>query len=251
MERSDSASSIDLKAGILILSVCRSGKRATINSYVYGDATAIARIAELAGREQLAEQFRQKAATLKHLVQTQLWDDEVQFFKTLPRSPYELTTFAWVATTKSVPSMTEKVLPRRRTLSTSGSSMVTHRNTFTGDWIARTHCEQRNAELKARGEENRILRERGKDYNHSSYCDLIITGLVGLRPREDDIIEVNPLVPADRWDWFCLDNVPYHGKTLTILWDKTGDRYGMGQGFRVFVDGKQIAQHDKLGHIQQ
>ena len=98
------------------------------------------------------------------------------------------------------------------------------------------------------------LPEPGKgyeDYNHSSYCDLIITGLVGLRPREDDIIEVNPLVPADRWDWFCLDNVPYHGKTLTILWDKTGDRYGMGQGFRVFVDGKQIAQHDKLGHIQQ
>jgi len=23
--------------------------------------------------------------------------------------------------------------------------------------------------------------ERGKDYNHSTFCDLIITGLVGLR----------------------------------------------------------------------
>ncbi len=58
---------IDDRDGMEV-SVGGSGKRATINSYVYGDATAIARIAELAGREQLAEQFRQKAATLKHLL---------------------------------------------------------------------------------------------------------------------------------------------------------------------------------------
>ena len=38
---------------------------------------------------------------------------------------------------------------------------------------------------------------RGRFYNHSSYCDLIITGLVGLRPRADDIVEVNPLLPAE------------------------------------------------------
>ena len=35
----------------------------------------------------------------------------------------------------------------------------------------------------------------------------MITGLVGLRPRLDDTIEVNPLIPTDKWDWFCLDNV--------------------------------------------
>ena len=122
-------------------------------------------------------------------------------------------------------------------------------NPFTGDWIARTRCEQRNAELRQRGQEDRILRERGKDYNHSSYCDLIVTGLVGLRPRSDDIIEVNPLVPEGEWDWFCLDNVRYHGRVLTIVWDRTGAKYGRGKGLRILADGKQVAQRDMLGRL--
>ena len=37
--------------------------------------------------------------------------------------------------------------------------------------------------------------ERSRYYNHSTFNDLIITGLVGLRPRADDMIEVNPLLP--------------------------------------------------------
>jgi len=122
-------------------------------------------------------------------------------------------------------------------------------NPFTGDWIARTRCEQRNAELKAQGKEDRILRERGKDYNHSSYCDLVITGLIGLRPRADDVVEVNPLVPAGRWDWFCLDRVLYHGRILTIVWDKTGEKYGKGKGLRVFADGAEIAHADSIERV--
>ena len=62
--------------------------------------------------------------------------------------------------------------------------------------------------------------KRGRYYNHSTFNDLIITGLAGLRPRADDVIEVNPLLPDKKWDWFCLDNVLYHGKTVTIIWDK-------------------------------
>ena len=65
--------------------------------------------------------------------------------------------------------------------------------------------------------------ERSRYYNHSTFNDLIITGLIGLRPRLDNTIEVNPLIPADKWDWFCLDNVLYHGHNLTILWDKNGE----------------------------
>jgi hypothetical protein len=119
----------------------------------------------------------------------------------------------------------------------------------TGQWIARTRCEQQNALLKERGQEDKILRERGKDYNHSSYCDLIITGLVGLRPRADDVVEVNPLLPDGTWDHFCLDNVSYHGRTLTIVWDKTGAKYGKGKGLRVLADGREIARSDVLGHV--
>ena len=53
---------------------------------------------------------------------------------------------------------------------------------------------------------------RSRDYNHSTFCDLVIRGLVGIVPRDDDIVEVDPLLPPDAWDWFCLDGVPYHGR---------------------------------------
>ena len=81
-------------------------------------------------------------------------------------------------------------------------------------------------------------RERGKDYNHSTYNDLIISGLIGLRPQADETIIVNPLLPQDAWDWFCLGSVRYHGKILNIIWDKNGTRYGKGKGFRLYVDGQ-------------
>lgn len=83
--------------------------------------------------------------------------------------------------------------------------------------------------------------ERSRYYNHSTFNDLLITGLVGLRPRADNIIEVNPLLPAGKWDWFCLDNVLYHGKIITIIWDKTGMKYKKGKGLSVWVNGKKIA----------
>jgi len=80
---------------------------------------------------------------------------------------------------------------------------------------------------------------RGKDYNHSSYCDLVISGLVGLEMHVDGSITVDPLLPGDAWDWFCLDDVDYNGKTLTISWDKTGEKYNKGQGFYLFVNGEE------------
>jgi hypothetical protein len=83
--------------------------------------------------------------------------------------------------------------------------------------------------------------ERSRYYNHSTFNDLIITGLVGLRPRADNIIEVYPLLPANKWDWFCLDNVLYHGKIITIVWDKTGLKYKKGKGLSVWVNGKKVA----------
>ncbi|MBN1131964.1 MAG: hypothetical protein JXA39_02740, partial [Bacteroidales bacterium] len=78
------------------------------------------------------------------------------------------------------------------------------------------------------------------------FNDLIITGLVGLRPSADDVVEVNPLIPSDRWDWFCLDNVLYHGRIITILWDRDGTRYNKGKGFFIYADGREIASSDHL-----
>jgi len=91
--------------------------------------------------------------------------------------------------------------------------------------------------------------ERSRYYNHSTFCDLLITGLCGLRPRADETVEVNPLLPAGKWAYFCLDNVRYHGHNLTILWDRDGSRYHAGRGLRVYIDGRLAGQRDDLGRI--
>ncbi len=85
-------------------------------------------------------------------------------------------------------------------------------------------------------------------YFHSGFVDLIITGLVGLRPRADGRVEVSPLAPAE-WDYFALDDLMYHGSRLSILWDKTGERYGKGKGFKLIADGAVIASSEKLGKL--
>jgi len=90
---------------------------------------------------------------------------------------------------------------------------------------------------------------RSRYYNHSTFADLLITGVVGLRPRSDDLVEVYPLLPAETWNWFCLGGVNYHGRMLTILWDQDGTRYHRGQGLIVLADGKEIAHGDKLSKI--
>ncbi len=70
-----------------------------------------------------------------------------------------------------------------------------------------------------------------------------------MRPNAGDRVEVNPLVPAGAWDYFCLDNVHYHGRRLTILYDKTGERYKKGKGLRVLADGQEIGASEKMQKV--
>jgi hypothetical protein len=82
-------------------------------------------------------------------------------------------------------------------------------------------------------------------YFHSGYCDLIITGLVGIRPSDDEQLTIDPLAPST-WDYFALDRLPYRGHQITVLWDRTGERYKQGVGLRVLVDNKPVAQSAEL-----
>jgi hypothetical protein len=88
--------------------------------------------------------------------------------------------------------------------------------------------------------------ERSRYYNHSTFNDLVITGLAGLVPRDDETLEIDPLLPDDAWDWFCLDGVPYHGRSVTIVWDRTGERYGRGKGLAAWVDGVEVGRSADL-----
>jgi len=87
---------------------------------------------------------------------------------------------------------------------------------------------------------------RSRFYNHSTFCDLVISGLVGLIPRADDIIEVYPLVPKNSWQWFALDQIDYHGHSLSIFWDEMGNKYKKGKGLFIYVDNKLIAHSPVL-----
>lgn len=305
------------------------GYRPTLNSFMYGDARAIAAISRMAGDAPQAEQFEKKAATIKQLVQEKLWDEEAEFFKILPKEGAALVdvrelygytpwyfnlpdpgfeagwrelmdpegfhapygpTFAeqrhprfvisyeghecqwngpsWPLATCSVltamanvlNNYEQEVIDRRDYFETLGIYTRCHQftrddnqkvvpwidenlNPYTGDWIARTRLKSWK---DGTWNEGKGGKERGKDYNHSTYNDLIITGLVGLRPRADDKVVVNPLLPENTWDSFCLDRVPYHGRLLTIIWDKTGEKYGKGKGLIVLADGEEIARSETL-----
>lgn len=100
-------------------------------------------------------------------------------------------------------------------------------------------------------DENRWLydgRDHSEDYLHSTYTDLVISGLIGLSPQAGDILRIAPLAPAT-WDYFALENVPYHGRNVTVLWDRTGDRYGQGAGLHVYVDGNRVATQPDLSEV--
>jgi hypothetical protein len=284
--------------------------RPTINSYMFGNAQAIAQIARLAGDKRLADEFDAKAARLKKLVETNLWNGDAKFFEVvhtngnfagvreeigfipwmfeLPddnpdfnsawtqlndkkgfSAPFGITTAerrspffrthgyghcewdgaVWpFATSQTLYALANVLRDYKQTV-------VTKENYFDAflTYVHSQHAEGRPyiGEYldETTGQWINGKGDRSRFYNHSTFADLVITGVVGLRPRADDVVEVSPLLPDDAWDYFCLDGVAYHGRTLTILYDKTGGRYHKGQGFRLFADGKEIAHAEKLGNL--
>jgi len=302
--------------------------RPSIDSYMFGNAKAIAAIASLHGNMDVAQQYEAKAARLRQLVHERLWNSRDGFFETLLESgalanvreqigftpwlfglphegpqydaawkqlmdakgffaPYGPTTaeqrnpqfqiaftgddcqwngpswpFSTTITLKALgtflnsapPGNRESVISSRDYFRTFLIYTRSHRlrledgrvipwidenlDPFTGNWLAR---ERKIAEG--------VFYGRGDHYNHSAYADLVITDLAGLRPRADSTVEVHPLLPANTWDWFCLDRVPYHGHLLTIVWDETGKKFGRGEGLSVFADGQLIARSAKLERV--
>ncbi len=90
-------------------------------------------------------------------------------------------------------------------------------------------------------EENRWIAPN-RDYNHSSFIDNVLNGLLGIRPIKDGLV-VSPIIP-DEWEWFCVEDVRWQGRDVTVLYDKTGEKYGKGKGLTVFLDG-EIAAHSE------
>ena len=90
--------------------------------------------------------------------------------------------------------------------------------------------------------------DHSEDYNHSTFVDNIIAGLIGLRPQSDTSLVINPLVPSS-WSHFCLENAAYHGHSITVLWDSDGSNYHQGPGFMVYVDGNLVLVQYDVGEV--
>ncbi|MFF1607705.1 discoidin domain-containing protein [Amycolatopsis sp. NPDC058278] len=84
-----------------------------------------------------------------------------------------------------------------------------------------------------------------EDYNHSTFDDLVLSGLLGIRPQQGDHVRLAPLVPST-WDHFAVENVPYHGRNLTVAWDRDGHVYRQGAGLSVWLDGKLVLRQSGL-----
>ena len=59
--------------------------RPTINSYMYGDAMAIAKFAQILNKPLISSSFTEKAENIKQGVQERLWNKELNFFTVLPK----------------------------------------------------------------------------------------------------------------------------------------------------------------------
>lgn len=292
-----------------------SGYRATINSYMYADATALSTMAEMLGRPLEAAAYREKADEIKRLMDEYLWDADAEFYKVIPRNgkmelspareehgyvpwifdipdasksnawlqlmdeqgfkaPYGPTTaeqrangfkvayeghecqwngpswpFATAQTLTGLAAYLHRIgegvvtktdyygilstfSDSHRRINENGKKICwidENLDPFTGEWISRKMLIAAGSSIK----------ERGKDYNHSSFCDLVISGLIGLQPQLDCSMVIEPLIPEGKWDYFCLDGVVCAGRKITVLYDKDGTHYGKGIGFRVFVDGNE------------
>ena len=113
----------------------------------------------------------------------------------------------------------------------------------TGEWLSRRILKDWGWPAHKAGY------ERGKDYNHSAFCDLVIRGICGIDLTDGDNIRVNPLLPDGLWDYFLLDGLHYKNHVLTVIYDATGLRYQKGKGMMVFVDGKLAGQSDGLNMV--
>ncbi len=288
--------------------------RPTINSYMCGNAEALAWMNMLTWNVEKTRLYKAKADSLRHLIVTHLWNEKDQFFETrrgdvadtlaavreaigyIPwyfnltytnpkydvawqqildeqgfSAPYGLTTAErrhpqfrshgvgkcewdgaiWPFATSQTLTALANYLNNYHEPHVVGDSVFFRQMEL---YVESQHHRGRPYIGEYLDEKNGAWlmgdRERSRYYNHSTFNDLMITGIVGLRPQDDGSIVVNPLLPDNQWDYFCLDGVNYRGHMLTIIWDKDGQHYHQGSGLTLLVDGQCRAHRPDLGKIE-
>ena len=94
---------------------------------------------------------------------------------------------------------------------------------------------------------NSTERDMGNDYNHSTFLDLILAGLFGIRAGRG-VLRIAPLTPASLRHW-CVDSLKLSQHWVTVLFDSDGSVYGpqYPAGLTVLIDGEVAAHRSDLG----
>src|SRR5688572_7766992 len=286
--------------------------RPTINSYMYGNAMAISKIAALKGDRETREDYLAKGQSLKQNVEKNLWNDSLQhftdrfkvdnqyvhywdfirgrelagmipWFYNLPTDNQKFSE-AWkhVLDTTQLhgqyglrtnepsyeyyfkqfvftfgkpgsqwngpewPYQTSQVITGMGNLLNNYNQNVVTKS----DYLNTLHLFTKQHYLpngKINLVENYDPNKGGpivyfywsNHYNHSSYNNLVITGLCGIRPTDSDTLAINPLID-ESISYFHLDGLRYHGHNLSVIYDIDGSKYKIGKGLTVYVDGNRI-----------
>ena len=291
--------------------------RPTINSYMYANALAIARIAAMKGDDLTYKEFLQKANDLKKNIETNLWNDSLQHFCDRFKQDNEYVKYWNFIRGRELAGMIPWYfnLPADDPKFNTAWKQVTDTNRLIGAFGLRTnepsyeyyfkqyvfYQGQRGSQWNGpswpyqtsqvlTGMANfltdykqnvitttdylKLLRQFTRQhyltdgkinlvenydpniggpivyyywsnhYLHSSFNNLLISGLCGIRPSASDTLIINPLVDSSI-TYFYLDDVRYHGHKLSVLYDKNGTKYNSGKGITVFIDEKKIGLRKK------
>lgn len=208
---------------------------------------ALVHFVEILGDERTAGTFPKRARVLKQRIHERLWDSRDRFFKTNPlQSKSErVLDFSFENNDKRY-SAREQIgyTPWYFHFPDAGYEDAWKQLSESDGFSAQygiTTAEQRHMGYELLTDENECERY-GNYYNRSTFCDLVITGLVGLRPRSDEVLELNPLFPEKDRDYCCRDALRYHCDEMTIPYDKSGDRFGKGRDLHVIRNGIMLTE---------
>lgn len=286
--------------------------RPTLNSYMYGNAKAIARIAGMQGDEATHSLYTQRAEKLKKNVEEKLWNDSLQHFTDRYKVNNQYVTYWNFIRGRELAGMMPWYfnLPADKAEFHAAWKHVTDTNNLLGQYGFRTNepsyehyfkqfvffegrpgsqwngpswpyqssqaltamanlLNNYHQDVVSNSDYIKLLRLFTKQhflpdgrinlvenydpnnggpivyyywsnhYLHSSYNNLVISGLCGVRPSESDTLIVNPLADSTI-DYFMLDDVKYHGHKLSVVYDRNGTKYNVGKGLKVYVDDEQL-----------
>jgi len=92
-------------------------------------------------------------------------------------------------------------------------------------------------------------KDMGDDYNHSVFCDLVLSGLLGIRNGRTESgiwMVINPLLDPAFTTHFIADGIRYKGHDVTVIYNQ----HTRGEKLRVLVDGVLVAYRDTLGRLE-